>query len=67
MLDERLFTWQVIIEDLRARRIDTSVIPGHGKSVHGGLPYDEVLTLATLENQTIQTAQRYSLEEARLL
>jgi hypothetical protein len=42
MKEERLFTWQVIIENLRVRRVDTSTIIGHGKPVGNGTTYELV-------------------------
>jgi len=67
MMEERLFTWQVIIENLRVRRVDTRAIVDHGKPVVGGIDYDTIRIDAALIDTTLGEQVRYSKEEARLI
>jgi hypothetical protein len=67
MLEERLFTWIVIVENFRVRRIDTSVLAMVGKAVPGGTSYDSVRDEVIDCDATILDCEKYSLEEARLV
>jgi hypothetical protein len=65
MLEERLYTWQVVVENLRVRRIDTSALGMVGKAVPGGTSYDSVRDEVIDYDATIIASEKYSLEEAR--
>jgi hypothetical protein len=67
MLKERLNTWQVVVENLRVRRIDTSALGMVGKAVPGGTSYDSVRDEVIDYDATIIASEKYSLEEARLV
>ena len=67
MLEERLFTWQVIIENLRVRRIDTTSIIGHGKPVINGIAYETVRMDAALVDEQLLVQLHNSIDEARLV
>ncbi len=51
MMEERLYTWMAIVENLRVRKIDTRVLGAVGKFVVEGTPYDEV----RIEAMTIES------------
>jgi hypothetical protein len=67
MLEERLYTWQVVVENLRVRRIDTSALGMVGKAVPGGTSYDSIREEVIDYDATIIAGEKYSLEEARLV
>ena len=67
MMEERLYTWQVVMENLRVRRVDTSPMGIHGKLVPNGTNYDNVRNEAMVVDSTIRDCEKYSLEEARLV
>ena len=67
MTEERLFTWIVIIENFRVRRIDTIAIGTVGACVISGTPYDDVCLEASSEDPMIAQCVHYSIEEARLV
>jgi len=67
MLEERLYTWLVVIENLRVRRVDTAVFADVGKTVPNGTPYDLVYDEAILVDRSLDPYARYSLEASRLV
>ena len=67
MTQERLYSWNVIIENYRARKIDTSGLTPHGKAVVGGTTYMDVCNEAKLIDIKINDMIPGSLEEARLV
>ena len=67
MLEERLYTWQIIVENLRVRRVDTMSLGDVGKRVLDGTPYDLIFDEAVLLDAKLLSCERNSLEGARLV
>ncbi len=67
MLEERLYTWAVIIETFRVHRIDTAALGVVGKPVFDGTSYDTVYDEAFNVDTKIGRGAKYSLETARLV
>ncbi len=67
MMEPRLFTWQIIVENLRVRRVDTTVLGALGVAVPNGTLYNDVLMEARLEDPSILQCEPKTIEEARLV
>jgi hypothetical protein len=67
MMEDRLYTWLVIVENLRVRKVDTTVLGAVGISVQSGTLYEDVLIEARLADPSIQQCENYTIEEARLV
>ena len=57
----------MIVENLRVRRVDTTVLGAVGIPYQGGTSYDDVLVEAKLQDPAIINCENYSIEEARLV
>ena len=67
MLEERLYTWLVVIENFRVRRVDTVALGVVGVRVRDGTPYEELLDEARLHDPALSHCEKSSIEEARLV
>jgi hypothetical protein len=65
LLHEDKNTWPVIVENLRVRKIDTSLLHPHGVHVPNGVGYDDVVAEVCMVDLQLAAIAPKSLDEAR--
>ena len=65
MLHDEKNTWPVIVENLRVRKIDTSLLHPHGVHVPNGVAFEDVLAEVRIVDSQMAMITPKSLDEAR--